>query len=847
MKNVICEASPTEIVRGLKRIGCWLILPLEWVCFCPEIASAQIIPDGSLNTTVIPNGDRFIILKGTPAGNNLFHSFQQFSVSTGGAATFDLIDTPNISTIFSRVTGGSLSRIDGLIETSNHTQPVSLFLLNPSGILFGSNAQLNLGGSFVGTTAERIQFAEGGIFRADTSPLSSLLTINVPIGLQFGSNSGAIAVRDNVVPPPIPGRLDVLDGLQVSPGNTLALLGNGITLVSGNLNSVNGSIELASIGSGEVYLTSTLQGFSFDYSQVAAFSDIQLTQQSQIIGAGIGQTTLNLQGRNIQLSEGSTLIVANRGPLEGDRITVNATELLSLSRTNFSRTNGSRIVTNTSGEGKGGDVTISARQAIVEDGGQIATQADGSGIGGDMNIRVSESIFVDGIPSLQLSTVTGIVTVSSATGQSGSLTLSAQQLQVNNSGTIGSTVYGSGDGGNVQINVSDSIEVSGVNSRSLLPSSLSTSTIGWGNAGDLNITTAKLAVREGALVSSSTGGVASAGNLTIQASHWIEVSGAAPGSILSSGLGSNALSLDPVSRAVYQLPDIPTGNAGGVSLNTPQLRVLDRAEVGVRNDGTGNAGNFEVNADTIILNNRGAITAETQSGNGGNLLLNVRERLQMRDNSKISVEAGGTGDGGNITIESPVILGWENSDITANAIQGRGGNIQVTAQGILGLQFRDRLTPGNDITASSQFGFNGTVRINTLDVEPSSGLVQLPANPVDPTQQIVVGCADTQNNRFVATGRGGVPENPTQRVILDRAWLDIRTLSSDRAPLPAQSLSTPESLREAVGWYRNPQGSIELVPSTSLVRGSSLPCLRDSVPKTSSNLQAIPSQRSPVF
>uniref|UniRef100_A0ACD5GPU4 Filamentous hemagglutinin N-terminal domain-containing protein n=1 Tax=Desertifilum tharense IPPAS B-1220 TaxID=1781255 RepID=A0ACD5GPU4_9CYAN len=138
-----------------------LMLLLGWACLCPGIAIAQIIPDGSLNTTVIPNGDRFTILNGTSAGNNLFHSFQQFSVPTGGAITFDLVNTPNISTIFSRVTGGGLSQIDGLIETRNSNQPVSLFLLNPNGILFGSNARVNLSGSFVATTAEGVLFADG--------------------------------------------------------------------------------------------------------------------------------------------------------------------------------------------------------------------------------------------------------------------------------------------------------------------------------------------------------------------------------------------------------------------------------------------------------------------------------------------------------------------------------------------------------------------------------------------------------------------------------------------------------------------------------------------------------------
>uniref|UniRef100_A0ACD5H476 Filamentous hemagglutinin N-terminal domain-containing protein n=1 Tax=Desertifilum tharense IPPAS B-1220 TaxID=1781255 RepID=A0ACD5H476_9CYAN len=76
-------------------------------------------------------------------------------------STFDLVNTPNISTIFSRVTGGSLSQIDGLIETRNSNQPVSLFLLNPNGILFSYNARVNLSGSFVATTAESVIFADG--------------------------------------------------------------------------------------------------------------------------------------------------------------------------------------------------------------------------------------------------------------------------------------------------------------------------------------------------------------------------------------------------------------------------------------------------------------------------------------------------------------------------------------------------------------------------------------------------------------------------------------------------------------------------------------------------------------
>jgi filamentous hemagglutinin family protein len=124
-------------------------------------AMAQVTSDGTIDTVVNQSGNNFTILNGADKGNNLFHSFSNFSILTNGSATFDLVNTPNITTIFSRVTGSSASNIDGLIRTVNNSNPVSLFLINPNGIIFGQNASLNIGGSFVGTTANSIKFADG--------------------------------------------------------------------------------------------------------------------------------------------------------------------------------------------------------------------------------------------------------------------------------------------------------------------------------------------------------------------------------------------------------------------------------------------------------------------------------------------------------------------------------------------------------------------------------------------------------------------------------------------------------------------------------------------------------------
>ena len=161
-------------------------------------ASAQVTSDGTTNTIVNQSGNNFNILNGINKGNNLFHSFGNFSLPTGGSATFDLTNTPNITTIFSRVTGGNVSNIDGLIQTVKGNNPVNLFLMNPAGIVFGKDAVLNIGGSFVGTTANSIKFSDGTEFSAVNTATPPLLTMSVPIGLQMGQTPGTITVQNTV-------------------------------------------------------------------------------------------------------------------------------------------------------------------------------------------------------------------------------------------------------------------------------------------------------------------------------------------------------------------------------------------------------------------------------------------------------------------------------------------------------------------------------------------------------------------------------------------------------------------------------------------------------------------------
>lgn len=122
----------------------------------PGIAQAQSItaaPDGT-NTMVTPAGNTYTITGGTQAGTNLFHSFQQFGLTSGEAANF--IANPAVQNVLGRVTGGNPSTINGLIQLTGSN--ANLYLMNPAGIVFGANASLNVPASFTATTATAIGF-----------------------------------------------------------------------------------------------------------------------------------------------------------------------------------------------------------------------------------------------------------------------------------------------------------------------------------------------------------------------------------------------------------------------------------------------------------------------------------------------------------------------------------------------------------------------------------------------------------------------------------------------------------------------------------------------------------------
>jgi filamentous hemagglutinin family protein len=265
----------------------------------PGGAIAQITPDTTLpsNSVITPPAPARMVTGGTrPAGgNNLFHSFSEFSIPSSNVVFFN--NAPDIRNIFTRVTGSNPSSIDGIIRANG---TVNFFLLNPNGITFGPNAQLSVGGSFIGSTADRLRFEDGFEFSV-SNPASALLTISAPVGLQFGMNPGAIVVNGRghqaSVPTDNPGIALI--------GQTLGLIGGNVTFNSGVVTALFGRVEVGSVQSGFVSLTPHPFGWQLGYEQVQDFGVIQLNNRSALFNpaqdanpsGGIqvqgGQVTLN--------------------------------------------------------------------------------------------------------------------------------------------------------------------------------------------------------------------------------------------------------------------------------------------------------------------------------------------------------------------------------------------------------------------------------------------------------------------------------------------------------------------------------------------------------------------------
>ncbi len=901
-------------------VGVALIHPVT------DALAQNITLDGSLGIAATLTGPNYVIPQsvGQTVGNNLFHSFGKFNLTANEAAIFQSAD--NIRNILSRVTDGSPSSIDGLIRTLG--SDVNFFLINPSGMIFGQNARLDVSGSFVASTANAIKFGNQGFFNTITPEVPSpLLTVN-PSALFFNQLQVGRIENKSIAPAG-----DNLFGLRVPDGRSLLLVGGDIASNGGRLNAPGGRVELAGVaGVGTVGLNVDGKNLSLSVPENLGLADINFTNQSLINTSSDGSGGIRMWGRSIYFSEQSSVIAHTQGSLDGDDIEMRSQQfkledssyisastfgtgksgniLISANKSvelfgpgfaqninkrrlqvfagtlnpldqqgglfvstigrgkvgnirieteNLSLKNGALIFSSTFGQeaggnlnfsvskslevigsaifsgtqrgttGAGGKIAIDTGKLIIRDGGLVSNATFGSGSAGTLSVDASDTVEIDLMPAENLSDAAGLLLtgiVNSTvfgTGAASDITINTPQLLLRNgasvqtqSGSFAFKIPTGGQGGNLIVKAK-LVELTGISPSGLFPTNLSAETFTTGDAGSLIIETEKLILRDGGQIEASSGGAGRAGKVFIHATDLVEVDGTGPENLLffrSAILGSSGLEFFPNA----------SGSGGNIRMKTAELIVRNGGEISVRSFGTADAGFFDVSADSIKLDNKGRITASTASGEGGNITLQVKDILQLRRGSSISVEAGSSGNGGNIEIDSKFIVAVlkENSDITANAFRGDGGRVIVTSGGIFGIQPQQRSIELSDMTASSELGVNGQVSINTLEVNPSHGLVQLPSNLVDASQQIASSCTprEGQNtSRFIATGRSGLPLSPYEPLRGQTAiagWVnlpqEITQTVTERSPAEIVNKNSIKShIVEAQGWIVDTNGDVILM------------------------------------
>jgi large exoprotein involved in heme utilization and adhesion len=665
---------------------------------------------------------------------------------------------------------------------------------------------------------------------------------------------------------------DIITGDIESNGE---LGGGNISLISehGNIDTTTGTLKSSSVNGTDGAIALNGTGDILTGNIISNGGNISLNSDGVISGTGItvdstnntgtgNSGDINVTARSLLLSDGARLLTRVVGNNQGGDITVRASESIRLSGLSvggvssglFATSDGTgepgkltvytpklilqgraRILTEAFAAGKAGELTINTDRLILRDGARISALTSGEGNGGTVTVNASESVELVGTSS-DGELPSALTTASTKTGNAGNLTINTGRLIVKDGAIVAASTLQAGQGGDLTVNAS-LVELSGTSEDRRIFSGLSTDTTGVGKAGNLTINTDRLTIRDGAGASASTIGQGQGGSLTVSASS-IELSGTS-GNGISSGLYAQTFAAGRAGNLIIHTEElivrdraritVSASNVPDTGIPTRPLRFLPEFQIPSNTKVTGDAGNIEVTARSILLDNKGAIIAQTESSEGGNITLKVEHLLLMRHNSLISATAGteqAGGNGGNIRINAPLIVAVpkEDSDISANAYTGNGGRVQITAQGIFGTQFRPRLTSRSDITASSEFGVNGIVEINTPDIDPARGLANLPTETASPeVSQVCQPGANQASSEFVITGRGGKPPSPSEPLNSNAGWVDSRSVTP-RAENRSGSTTATQSPRptslplvEAQGWVYNDKGEVELVAKAPTV------------------------------
>ena len=508
-----------------------------------------------------------------------------------------------------------------------------------------------------------------------------------------------------------------------------------------------GTISVGTLGEGQGGKLSVTASESVEVIGSSRDGQSASALASETEGSGDGGEII-IETERLIVREGGTISVETSGEGRGGNLSINASESVEVIGGALGGQFASALSSETEGVGDGGEIIIETGHLTILDGAfiSVAARTGSKGDGGDLFITASESVEAIGTSTNargQFRSSIFASTESDTEGSGGNVTIETQRLSVRDGAGISGGTNGSGNSGELRVQATELVEVIGTSADGQLNSNLN-ATVGpvdepgaTGRGGNLIIETPRLSVRDGAGISVGTFSQGNAGILQIKATETVEVVGTSADSQVPSEL-SASVGLDS------------TGQGGDLTIETGHLTILDGAQVTVSSEGQGNGGNIFLTADNLTLDSDSKISATTFNGVGGNVMLQINDNLTLRNNSFISAQAFNNANGGNLNIDTEFIVAFpnQNNDIIASAEQGDGGNIDITAEAVFGIEERPLNPRTNDINASSEFGLSGTVNITQPDVNPTSGLLDLTQEVVNASDLIAQNvCTQTANSR----------------------------------------------------------------------------------------------------
>ncbi len=592
---------------------------------------------------------------------------------------------------------------------------------------------------------------------------------------------------------------------------------------SGNVSlEANGSIVLIGRGEGAVYDNKVISTYTTSGGRGGSGNvSIKANGSIYLENAFIVTSSFNGNAGNILLHGDESLSLTNNSALvatsfiKGDSgsITLKSYDSVLIKNSLISANIGA-TENYLPAEGNAGNIYISGKSVFVTAGSELTTKNALGGNAGDIQIDGIDTVEISGrVPEL-------------FSGKNRSSTAIYSTLMTTTEKNAG------GQAGDININVPNGTL------RVADGASLRAESQGNFKGGTIAVNAKRVELTGGGKLLTSASSSGDAGNITVSASDRIDILDSNPN--FEKIFNQTAIKYKSKTQAEIRLgtvggasgiyastSEMSAGKSGNINLTTGQLSVRDGAQVSV-SSGQKDAGNLEIQARSIFLDNGGKLRAATASGEGGDIKLQVQDLILMRRQSQISANAGSNGNGGNITINIPngFIVGFSNEDsnIIANAQQGKGGRITIVSSGIYGFENRSNLTSLSDINASSDFGLDGTVQIDLLSIDPNLRQIDLPTEIVH--TRLSQSCQDMtaqEESRFVITGRGGLPSNPYGILNNETAIADWITLDPNNPVSPTSTtVRHPDNLLsksivEATGWRISPQGEVILFASTATI------------------------------